>query len=404
MNSRAFRTTVSLLLSVCLLCCSVSVFADDPQQEIEEIEQITEMSNQMWLEFIYTVLKAWGINITIDELDRYTENVSNWLNSAVTQYLAETPSIGTFAQWVFPWQALISDQGILQGNESFLEDIQDFAEWLVVNFALVSNTTHVVQAGMHYLMDDNGDKYFAPPEGQLTDLATPLAHFYKHLEEEWYEESPILSFYNGALLVCFGNESEWNSRYNYWQYTLWVFRSFDGGQTWRSSSTGWGGNVTEVTTGFFYHPGDQSHEEGIYLYSRKNTGTGSYNQYQYNYNYKMDTQLSEASVVIVTGDIDIPDGGPGIVIVDGEPEYIEVVFPDSVSVNNLPAVISYDNIQNPEVDQIYTNIPAFFQTAGDTMNAFKQIIFRMPDEVLICLYALLSVGVIFGFIRIMREH
>ena len=69
------------------------------------------------------------------------------------------------------------------------------------------------------------------------------------------------------------------------------------------------------------------------------------------------------SISILTRTINLPDNDPdysqgdSITIVDNEPDYSIVDWDGSVNVSNLPSIISTGTIDNPELDQIYTNIP-----------------------------------------------
>jgi len=405
MNSRAVIFVVSLLLITSLLCCSVSVFAVTDWEEIQTtLEESQELSNLEYTYIIWYVLQSWGIDVTIDEISGYNDAVATWMSSAIQDYLEQFPSLGTFNQWVFPWLVGFNSQGILQGNETFLEDVQDFADWLVVNFALVSDSTEIVQEGMHYVMDDDGNKWFAPPQGQLTQLNTPLAEFNHPPDYEYLEYSPVYSFYNGTCKIRMFNKSVYNERYHYWMYKLGYEISYDGGLTWSPAETGWGNNVNSVVLGFFYYTGNE-HDDGVYLYSRTNVSANGNVTFQYNFSHLMQAPQSDASVVIVTNTIDIPDNpGTDIVIIDGEPQYIEVTFPDSINVSNYPSIISTGTISNPELDNLYGYAPNFFEAAEGGMSLFKQIIFQMPDEVLYCLYTMLGLGILFGMLRLMREH
>lgn len=113
---------------------------------------------------------------------------------------------------------------------------------------------------------------------------------------------------------------------------------------------------------------------------------------------------------IITADIILPiespdyTNGDSITIIDGDPDYSIIEWDGEVTVSNLPAIVSTGTINDPGIGEFFGWIPTLVNTAKDSMEFFQQVIFMMPDQVLICMYAVLGAGVLFGILRLMREH
>lgn len=409
MNSRAVKIAVSLLLTVSLLCCSVSVFADDvqptntPYPGTEDHPLMVRNFDEIAF-IVWQLLESWGIKITYQDISSYTSDVEELIINWIWEFLDEQPSIETIYAWVLDWWFGTDFWGNLVVNDTLLEDVEAFAGWLERKYGLIDNDNLVINPkyavngvtlfnlNTYYQAVNKSDllpnsNWFAikvDTDEQNNSNNGVLGFFFVHTHINTYE-CFFISYSNGNYVatqygLTYETVEEWAGQVNVSNWTL---------------------NVNNYYYGFSsFHP--NMILAGDYFQSK------SWNdELQFLNNLQVE---NIGDYKVVTAEIEFPvenpnySPGDGMTIVDGQPDYGQVTIPDSISVNNLPAIVSTGTIENPEVDQIYTNIPAFFQMAGDTMNGFKQILFRMPDEVLICLYAVLSIGVIFGFLRIMREH
>lgn len=409
MNSRAVKIAVSLLLTASLLCCSVSVFAYDGADIINSREYL-------WAYYIWQFLHSIGIDVTYQGILEYTDYVQDTIIDWVIQYIADEieadsqPSNYTISKWVAPWQAGYDYWGNLQYNSTMLEDMEDFAEWLKSKFSLIDDSQVIVnpmysvdgyqlyQFNTYYPCEwSNGEPYdgfMYMSVDHVQGMTEPLGYFFEqhnnrgHIETNAYMVARI-AIANGSYeinVLKINGEEQRLTGASYSQY-------------WYVSNNSYYYN--------YFYTLSYPYDTGVILWiPGDNAIFESYNEVA---SFLQGLKVVETGdMTIVTSTISMPSYDPsytpgdGVTIVNGEPIYEEITF--SGEVTNLPAIVSTGTIENPEVDQIYTNIPAFFQMANDTMYSIKQIVFRMPDEVLISIYAVLAVGVLFGFLRIMREH
>lgn len=404
MGKRAVKTITTCLLIVALLSCSFSVYAVEYDPDYTEAQE--DITNQ-WLYYVYLTLRAWGIEIQFNDYVGYTDEVGVYLWQLTQQWLETIPSIDSWSALIFPWKWSVDNWGRFKGNENFLQDVQDFSEWLVTELALATDSEYVVQQGMDYVFDDDGNKYYVGYYGSdLVRLATPV-----YTIDTTYDHESGYTYWNE------GRYRTYYRVYNngYGRFVGVYVQELRSGQYVAAGSTSvpLSNPVDTWYCRFFYYEGGtvggSYREPGVYFYYSNSLYNGNPSVYtpQYYFHMNLSSAGSDGSLVIVTGDIDIPDNlnpDDSIVIDGDEVTYIQIDWPESIDIGNLPAVISTGELENPEIDQIYTNIPALIEEAGDSMEIMRQIIFRMPDGVLIALYGLLSAGVIFGFLRIMREH
>lgn len=415
MNSRALKITVSLLLTVSLLCCSVSVFA-------EEENPLLQANDQTVAFLVWQLLKSWGIDVQFNNISEFTVEVQNEITNWIWDYLEEQPSIESIIAWIADWTYGTDFWGNLVVNHTLMDDVRAFANWLVNEKELEDNSTQVLNptytvngatvfySNVLYESEDyynNGTRYIAMSASPDDfDLDEGIHPFWCILVNTTYNTFYLLSF----KLI--------EENYNYPKYFIGMTEDgvVEGVQ---GTSYGWQINKFGYSFGLrpFFPSSDPLNGYGINLPTTftpltfASNSNGGYNMLYYFLESitDFDLEIEGNNRIVVTEKI-IPVPGEdytseeSMTIIDGQPTYQEIDWPEEIKVSNLPAIVSTGTIENPEVDQIYTNIPAFIQMAGDTMNGFKQIIFRMPDEVLIVIYAVLSVGVLFGFLRIMREH
>lgn len=406
-SKRVKKLVVSLLLAISLLSCSFSVYADDPLPT-PTVNPLMEANDGTVAFLTWQILDSWGIKVQFGNIYEFTTDVQNQIQEWIWEYLDNQPSPLTVAAWTLDWLWGTDFWGHLVGNNSMLDDLQDFADWLTRKFNLTDNSTvHVTQPGYNmggYILyntpvaipNNHGDiKFYVEPGNSnsyvffVRNSRRPsLSWFVLSLEEGDYYTIKELTNNNTYLStdvdITFHND---NSTIYYEKLghneaigndpdmvNLSQFEVYDAESTVGLTQTGFTKNITT----FF-------DEFNTITYENK-------------------------SISILTRTINLPDSDPdyspgdSITIVDNEPDYSIVDWDGSVNVSNLPSIISTGTIDNPELDQIYTNIPPLIEEAGSSMEIFRQIIFRMPDGVLIALYALLSAGVIFGMLRIMREH
>lgn len=410
MKSRALKIAVSLLLSASLLCFSFSVYAVDPTPQPTGLptDYIAEMDKQTMTYYIWLCMKAWGINLTYDESTEFQQAISDQIDNWVLDYIAEQPSIYSVATWIAPWSAALDMWGNYKFNNNLLDDVQDFVDWLVIKLGLIGGNTNTV-IGDNYAINGIYPLYKANQwyDSILYDgtYVNPTDIGYQILDTN---VSDVQYFYiyrtdlNDYVQVYIFNttsfQAGWTNYVRFSMYTdideqIYVATqyfdpSFLSTSTYGVKYMGMQGNNCRIRPRIFDGP-EMNSNQVLNFYSDMRL-------------VAVDGMTVNTADLLLPADDPNYTNGDGMVVVDGTPQYGEVSF--SGEITNLPAIISTGTLENPEIEQIYTNIPPLVEEASGSMEIMRQIIFRMPDEVLIALYALLSVGVIFGFLRIMREH
>ena len=385
---------------------SISVLAVDPSPM--PTPNIPGLPNeQLALYYIWLTLKAWGIDITVGEVSEYTDDVSAWLEQQVYDYLASLPSQTSFPQWVQPWMWGSDYWGFIQGNSSFLEDCQDFAEYLVIQFSLINNDVYTDYVNKVIV---NGEEY---PIYTINYRTTYNYRWYVTGATTTDEGLPITndSYYylaTGYIAHLFFVPSNSN----------WYFDILDADYN-RVYTNGiaWSGTANDEFELQFYHNIYSAYSDRPYALLKVNgVNSGSdqgpaYFTTNEFYEYFM-TGLSIKTTIIALPDDD-PNytQGDSIVIVDGEPTYVVVQWPESVSVANLPAIITQQSIpdigndtENPGFSVPWQAINGLIQYVTIPAGAIISLVNEAPVEGVIMLYALIGGIIIFGMIRIMREH
>lgn len=428
MNSRAVKIAVSLLLTVSLLCCSVSVFAVDPTPtpSVPPIEgTITEIykpAEVLWHEsgcyMVWALLRSWGVNITVGEVIEWSDEVEEQLTELVYEYLDTLPSVGSIFVWTRPWLWQTDFWGNVRYNSTMLEDIEDFANWLQEEFGLTDNS-EVEVADTHRIgnvtLYELGKYYKASKyEGTNVDSAymsigdqryfqnsvvAPTYYFYTVDHIDGVDKVAVSFISTQSLSVTvlgryytpdYSDEDNLENAYNLSvtlpnQEGIWYYSN--------SRHTGFAGRVRPVGVQF--------------LQTNASTAT----QYKNAIKAMLGGQLiTDPGYGIVTDVIlypsDDPSYTPGdsVTLVDGSPIYIEIEWPESISVDNLPAVISPTTITDPDLEGVYGEVKPFIRTFSGGMDMMRSIIMQLPEEAIACLFALMGAIIIFGFIKIMREH
>lgn len=91
-------------------------------------------------------------------------------------------------------------------------------------------------------------------------------------------------------------------------------------------------------------------------------------------------------------------------IIDGQPDYSVIQFPDTISVDNLPAVVSTRKIENPHLEDAYRPIQGLINYAKDGISVCTALLYELPDEMVYMWYGMIASIVIWGMIKLMREH
>lgn len=422
-----------VVLCIATLTFSISVFADDeptPTPTAPPIEDLEYTpAETLWqnagVEALWILLNAWGIRITYGDTQEFTEEVRNTMENLVIEYLDSLPSPMSIFSWCQPWLWSVDFWGNARFNESMLEDVESFANWLITKFSLVDDSQEVLnpvytangaqlyESNTYYRSESyekDGISYIAMSRSsdfQSSGTKTPY----------WFVlYNPTLDYWYFIFIRPVG------SSYELPHYFLGL--DIGGNEGWISSdSRSWDG-ITKFGYEFCFvnpYPNGYSYNNPnlplntTYL-SFSNDGVG------WNYLYRFVNSLSEFNIVmegdtkIVTTAINLPaenpdyTAGDSVTIVDGQPVYVTIDWSSEVTVSNLPAIVSTGSIPvpgdtlNPGMISAYRPISSFINMASDTMRLMTGIIYEFPEEVIIPIYAIMGGMILFGVIKLMREH
>lgn len=414
-SKRVKKLVVSLLLAISLLSCSFSVYAVEGTAPPVGDNWLLVSNDETAAFLVWQLLQSWGIDIQYQNISQWTGDVQDLIQNWIYDFLGDQPSIESVGAWIADWLFGTDFWGNLVVNQTLLEDVQDFADWLVDKYDLTDNSTEIIDpvytaSGYTFYQTDtwynailaNGE---IPDNVRAFNFITTQGNvsgyiIVRNTEYEFNQSS-------GWGVVALSNINPNGTTYLKRTYSL-----SDGTQ--QSTTTLSFSSFTLSSQGWYYRwrQGALTPDYGtdqtaiVKPYGSYFEGTG---QEIVNFLNNI-TVVTQGDIKFVISIINLPDTDPAytpgdsLTIIDGQPDYSEVDWDGTVTVGNLPAIISTGSLENPEIDQIFTNIPPLVEEAGNSMEIFRQIIFRMPDGVLIALYALLSAGVIFGLLRIMREH
>lgn len=448
MKTKIIKMLVSTILVISILSCSMLVFADNevviPTDDPQTI--INEYDDYFWRLWIWGALKAFGINITINEVEEYTDALDEYMQSLILSYLDDIPSISNWNQWIFPWAGAINSSGFFEGNSSFVEDVNDFTEWLAEKYGIEDN--EVVEIDSYKYIEIEGIKYpiyVAPRSVYNYEVDGVYTSWWPS-----YSTGNTVGFdvLEGKIGLELNRTYQLNSGYYFRIDTAnkmaGVYEDYEctrriAGFNWvgfpeflnsfpysRSdnhpsefSSTGWyeynGHNQI-----FFYE--DDKRLPCSYHYNllgtiewKANSGTYSNDRGAALIKFSDETienyfMVNTVGAIVTSSDIVLPNDDPSytpgdsIVIIDGSPNYTIINFPDSVEVNNLPAVIMPSQFTDPQIEEVYRPIRSFVSLAKDGMESVIGLVNEFPEHVIVCVYAVIGGLIIFGIIKLFREH
>lgn len=427
MKERVWKITICILLIVSVLSLSVSVCATDPTPNPDEYWSQVELNNSIMAYYVYLVMQAWGIDVTYEDVTGFNDNVNQTIQDWIIQFLDSQPSTYSVAQWILPWSVAMDQWGNYKFNSSLLEDVQDFVDWLCIELGIVSNSSYTINPnyalgginlyrfGQWYECQDiNGNQQYMlmdiRPTANQSYTINDCYYFVWHWSDNdicCVAVSEIYGTYQGNCYLKNPNESEVA-----------------------------GGNMVNAIT-LENHTYDPYTSRTIYFDNIYMGGYGVYNiPYAMNWNnyfpvqaHMFDGDLTEllmflktaeitqeGDTKVITGNIVLPDddlgytAGDSITIVDGQPYYSVIEWDSTVTVSNLPAVISTGNIPtpgdslNPGMVEAWRPISSLITTAGEGMAVLLGIVYEFPEEVMIPIFAVMGGIIIFGIIHAMKEH
>jgi len=416
---KILRVAICLMLIVCILAMSLSVFADNEPEPTPTVPPQLDPENPVTLQlemasmYVWKMLDSWGIKVDVTNWLNGTDDVLAWVKQMMIDYAVDVGV--TVGQWIAPWLFNEDIWGNLMANDRALNDVEDFANWLIAKFSLSDNQNKTIIAEGSTISDGGYVIYKLPitlvsqntsnrmeftritADANAYVLFRKISDSYGNVQNDFMAlsetygtqiTSQVINNSTGSAGTLYTNTCT-NSNSNGTIYYSWAVYSFF------SHSNNYPGNGYPLT--------------GYQVYS------DSKQTIQNNLNGKV-IQSVDTGVSIITGVIYLPDDSPdytegdSLIIIDGEPQY-QIVDWSEVTVDNLPAVITRNSIpdigndlENPGFSVPWQAINGLIQYVAAPAGAIMAMVNEAPVEGVIMLYALIGGILIFGMIRIMREH
>lgn len=409
-SKRIIFIGVSLVLAIIITLCPLSiVFADDePVPTPIPIDQSQDMWHDSALAIIWAMLHAWDIDITYDDLDYYTEEAGEQITDYVIEYLDTLPSVGSIIAWTQLWTWGSDFWGNVRMNSSMLEDIEDFANWLITKFNLTDNSTVVLNG--NYSVNGfpiyNMDTYY-----YISDSMGGSHSVYSSVSVD----TGSLNFPDGYVVIKFNNDN------NYWKSFIFFSQpNTSKGTRYTQTALDYSGNEEEISSAALQSGSYYASNYGFWF-----TATSTYKPLGYHpngeimsfindtafRNYMTSAQITlDGRNKIVTGNINLPSddlsytSGDGMTIVDGNPVYGQVEVVNPITVNNLPAIVSTGRISNLDVSSVTLPFSGFITMMGDGLDLITDIIYNFPSAIVAFALAIISATIVFGVIKVLKEH
>lgn len=394
---------IAIIVAVVLIMAPLSIASATMSEGEIQAQEIVE---DLVIEYIALVLRSWGVNVTgaqvSEDIDAANAALNQWLLSNVEEYLSLYPSIGGFAEWISDWSFASDYWGNFIGNDNFLDDVYDFLDWLAEANGF-----------------ENHD-YVAVTEAYSIDgLSVFKFPFYAIMKN--YpgagDEQPVIvkidpSDTTHDPYFCFvknASDAVALQLFDLSSYSIYIRARIEGQNS--NLSTMHPNLNSQYINGLSVSPWYTAYTNNPSLiYSR------SYPSY-----YQADiasalrgNTVDNIGVGLDTTNIDYPTPGTDyqsgdsikIVIENGEPIsiYLNIEFPAQISVDNLPAAISPSGTQDPGFEQAFLPVRAFVNTFHDSMDIMRDIVYRLPSQVVTVFMFIFGVTAIFGALHMFKEH
>lgn len=390
------KRIVSLILILVIICLSISpaLAAEEDEEEVYSVNE-SVMAYYIWL-----LLSSWGISINTGTPAQYNQTIEDKIIDWVMEYLETLPSAYTISTWIAPWQASMDYWGNFQGNASMLEDVEDFGEWLINFLALTDDDTVTINP----IETLNGIQLFKFNEYYLCDsVGGEITMIYMETSTMWGESVPRYWFVayntdNNTYQIVFLNSVSGSKSLQSAYYNASAVRV-----DYQSQSVYI--NSGPVAGGYYYSSYGSWTPKGIP--EGANYYSGTWTEFQ--------AWMQNASIIvsgdldIITSEIELPTDNPSytpgdsITIVDNEPGYSVINFPDNLKVSNLPAIISEGAVPDPQFSGVFAPVSALISAMVPAITIVQGIAFELPDIMITFFLAMCGCLIFFGFVRKMME-
>lgn len=317
------------VLAFALAILAFFFFVGSPFQQAANAVAIVDDAIIMVL---IAALSAVGITFWTDGA---YENVKNYVSLKFNTYCTDNNVSVSGIQY-----ARNNVSSILM-NSSFVRLLNGFADYLRTELGLQNNSRVRLETGDYSVVDDSGVHY------RVSTVSNPTGGTSLLYGELGSDSDATYYFNNGNLWV-----KVWFTYDGYFGIT---YQTPDMTVP-RSRSTGLGRNYNKANFYFYYYPGDETHEEGIYLllaYIGHQNGVSSYVDERFW--LKMDEYLQDASVDCITGVITTPDEDTSYTNGDGAILDVGASWGDSlpdIIRKYLPSQFAGSNVASMDIEYV----------------------------------------------------
>lgn len=383
---------IAIIMVITVLFSTVSVFADEEVQ-ITDVSYAQDIWDSLILDYVIKTLHAWGIYVSADQIEMWETQLMEY----IYEYLESIPSIGGFARWIAGWSFSSDYWGNTIGNKSFLEDLEDFVNWLINKLGLVSGDDLTLPSNAYslgpitvytfplYMINiDNSHNV------ELRQIRADVANVYAAITGEhsiidmkqgstatvaynWYDT-------NGQQLLNGSLTHGLNTTLGSWKVNS------------KTHDTNVAGNSSQYTVVF---------QEGYKVYNEETVFDAIKNN---SFVTSQGLTIHARDIMLPSQDPDYTPGDSILIDGDGQAIYITIEWPESIAVNNLPAVIARNNINNPGIASIWHYVTDTVDNFDDGVNLVRGVIYSVvPSPYLLLAYAALVLLLVFGLIKVARK-
>lgn len=399
------RVIICVMLIMSVFAMSISVFAENEPEPTPTVPPQLDPNNPVTLQlemasmYIWKMLDSWGIRVEASDWWNATDDVLAWIKQMMIDFAIDSGV--TVGQMIAPWLFNEDIWGNLIANDRAVSDINDFAVWLIAELGLTDNNeiyiNPIYTVGGYYLYT-TGVMYPAETsDGFESNLYTGIQKNFQGGSAYYFKAK--LTDYNKWVSVMLDTDNTAGMIQTY---------GFDGTMH-QLGSNQWWGKGTSNNNGLYYLSYDFPWVGNVQLLP---TGKSYFEGTQDELNTFVRNALlqQEGNIAVVTSVIVLPSENPeynegdSLTIIDGIPEYEIIDWSGNVTVDNLPAIVSTDSIENPHLEEAYRPIQGLIEYAKDGMSVGTALLYELPDEMVYMWYAVIASLVIWGMIKLMREH
>lgn len=417
-------TIIIIIVLLLTLTLPINALADDPEPtpiptySPEDIYWAEEINNYTAADAVYHMLAAIGIEIVDSNAGGFTGLVQNYIIDELTEFVATLPSVSTISQLILPWRFGTDQWGNFVGNSSFIEDVNDFTIWLTNKYGLADNMTILVNGGYNLngiSVYNSGYMYpstivYRNGNDNRLDLVVQINsnsnHPFRYIV--WHDSNASMegNYNQGYYAVAFtADGTYWNEQVTYGMYRA------DG--TVVNSWSRWVNLNVSTNTGIIWDGMPDTawyaYFDGFYIWVPAGAvildcTASELETFMTNAVLSADgLSLRSETITLPEDDIDYSTGD-SVSIVSGQPEYGYIEWPESITVDNYPTVIVKTTIQNPGFNEAWHYVEEWQSEVEDSNHLAMYTFADAPRPVRLFLYSIITLALIMGFLKLVKQH